>query len=155
MGCCQASFNNKIDFTRIKTNEELYSHILDYITRVNTITKLISTGSNEKQLLEKLPSSLDLESVSDVNLIEFYEVLKKNLLSIKIYLEFKNREKQNINYRGNDYNNNYQYKEIDTKLIALCLNDLLATEETIDMQELERIKTNSLYVNLYKDIKIL
>ena len=153
MGCCQNSYNGKLDFTLIKTMEELYSYLLDYITRVNTITKLISSGSNEKQLLEKLPPSLDLELVSDISLMQYYELLKKNLLSIKIYLEFKNKEKLTVNYRGNDNNNkNCQYREIDLKLLTLCLNDMMSTEETIDIVELEKIKTNILYVNLYKNI---
>lgn len=156
MGCCEPKPTNRKDFNKYKTLDEIKASFQEELLRVNEICKLISNGIDDNILKDYAQTTLDLEAVDERNLISYYNNLKTNLLSIKLYLDDNNiRKNKSLDTpMGLGGGKSDKDLNINTKILCLLLNQILSTEESQDNEELNRISSNTYYSLIYKDIKL-
>lgn len=146
MGCCQAQMISKsASFTKCANIEELYYLLNEEILRINSVCNLISTNyeNDNPILLEKIPSSVNLQEISDSKLLNYYENLKRHLLVGKIFIDYE------CKLTGAFSDKILLSENPNIMLIARCLNDIMRTEQSIDYDELMLIKRKEAYSSIF------
>lgn len=142
MGCYQSN-NHKSKELIFSTYEELYEELISNLTRINIIEKIVSKNEYSDKLVNYLPSTISLNEYSFVEILVFYEKMKKILVILKIILEKQVKAKK-------DEKNVL----VDLRLCCKFLSEVLVIEEAFDLSEIERIRSERRFFDIFNLINI-
>jgi hypothetical protein len=143
MGCYQQNNNNKSKELIFSTYEELYEELISNLTRINIIEKIVSNNEYSDKLVNYLPSTISLNEYSFIEILVFYEKMKKALVFLKIILEKQVKAKKDE-----------KKVLVDLKLCCKFLNEVLVIEEAFDLNEIDRIRSERRFFDIFNLINI-
>jgi len=142
MGCCKNK-NHKTTELFFSTYEDLYEELISNLTRINIIEKILSKNESSDKLTDYIPSTISLNEYSYVEMLVFYEKMKKILVILKIITEKQLKQQK-------------EEKSIivDLRLCCKCINEILVIEEAFDFNEIQRIRSDSKYFDIFNKVNI-
>ena len=137
MGCYQNNTPKQKELI-FSSFESLYEETISNLTRINIIEKILSKNESSDKLFNYIPSTISLNEYSYVEILIFYEKMKKILVFLKILLE------KQLKLRKDE-------KKVEVELRTCCklLSEVLILEEALDLNEIERIRTEKRFFEIF------